>query len=131
MKRKLLALLAAFVVFGSVLAMAASLGGVTGGALGADSAAVASCDTDGVTTTYATSYDAAAGEYVVTSVTVGGIANACDGRGIGVTMTDVSGTAVGSGSSTVPVNAGATSVSVTLSPSASAEQAENVHVVIS
>jgi hypothetical protein len=131
MQRKLFGLLAALVVFSLVLAMAASLGGITGGALGADSASMASCDSDGVSTTYGTSYDAAAGEYVVSSVTVGVIANACDGKAIGVTLTDSSGAELGSGSSTIPVNVGSTSVSLSLSTTASAEAAENVHVVIS
>src|SRR5215218_4957152 len=110
--------------------MAASLGGISGGSLGADSTVVASCDADGVTTSYTTSYDDTAGEYVVTSVTVGGVANACDGKSISVTLSRSDGTAAGSGSTAIPVDGASTSVTVTLSPAASAENASNVHVLI-
>ena len=131
MRRNLFALAAAVVVFCSVLAMAASLGGITSDGLGADGTAVASCDADGVTTSYTTSYNATAGEYVVTAVTVGGVANACDGKSIQVTLANSSGTSVGSGSTTIPNDGAATSVTVTLSSAASAQNAANVDVLIS
>ena len=130
MKRKILAFIAALAVFASVLGMAASLGGVSSASLGADSTVVASCDSDGVSTSYTTSYDGTAGEYVVTAVTVAGISNTCDGSSIGVTLTNGSGTSLGAGSTTIPTNAGSTSVTVTLSTAGSAENAANVHVVI-
>lgn len=111
--------------------MAASLGGITSDNLGADSAAVATCDSNGVSTSYTTAYDATDGRYEVTAVTVGGVDNACDGKAIAVTLTTAAGASVGSGSTTVPVDAGATSVTVTLSSAASAEDAANAHVLIS
>jgi hypothetical protein len=130
MRRKLFAIIASLGVFGAALAMAASLGGISGGSLGADSTVVASCDADGVTTSYTTSYDDTAGEYVVTSVTVGGVANACDGKSISVTLSRSNGTAAGSGTTAIPVDGASTSVTVTLSSAASAENASNVHVLI-
>jgi anti-sigma-K factor RskA len=129
--RKLFAVIAALLVSGAVVAMAASLGGITSDNLGADSAAVATCDSDGVSTSYTTAYDATDGRYEVSAVVVSGVANACDGKAIAVTLANGAGTSVGSGSTTVPVDGAATVVTVTLSAAASAEDAANVHVLIS
>jgi anti-sigma-K factor RskA len=131
MRRTIYALSAAVVVSGAVFAMAASLGGITSDNLGADSAAVATCDNTGVSTSYTTAYDATDGRYEVTAVTVSGIDNACDGKAIAVTLTNGAGASVGSGSTTVPTDVGATAVTVTLSSAASAEDAANAHVLIS
>jgi hypothetical protein len=78
--RWLLAVVAGLMVFSTVFAFANSLGGITSTGLGADTSAVASCDTDGVTTSYATAYDTTAGFYEVTTVTVGTVDAACDGK---------------------------------------------------
>jgi hypothetical protein len=131
MRRTIYALSAAVVVSGTVFAMAASLGGITSNNLGADSAAVATCDSTGVSTSYTTAYDATDGRYEVTAVTVSGIDNACDGKAISVTLTNSAGTSVGSGSTTVPADVGATAVTVTLSAAAAADGSANVHVLIS
>jgi hypothetical protein len=131
MRRTIYALSAAVVVSGAVFAMAASLGGITSNSLGADSAAVATCDSDGVSTSYTTAYDATDGRYEVTAVTVSGIDNVCDGKPIAVTLTNGAGASVGSGSTTVPVDVGATAVTVTLSAAAAASGSANVHVLIS
>jgi hypothetical protein len=131
MRRTIYALSAAVVVSGTVFAMAASLGGITSDNLGADSSAVATCDSDGVTTSYTTAYDATDGRYEVTEVTVGGVNNACDGKTIAVTLTNAAGTSVGSASLTIPTDAGATSVTVNVAPDPSAEDAANAHVLIS
>jgi hypothetical protein len=80
--------------------LAASLGGITGGKVGADNTTVASCDTDGVTTSYATSWDATNKRYSVSSVTVGGANDACDGETVSLSITDASGTQLGSGTLT-------------------------------
>ena len=130
MRRKIYAISVAVAVFGTAFAMAASLGGITSDNLGADSAAVATCDSNGVSTAYTTAYDATDGRYEVTAVTVSGIDNACDGKSIAVTLTTSAGASVGSGSATVPTDAGATSVTVTLTSAASAEDSANVHVLI-
>jgi hypothetical protein len=129
-RRTIAGILAALAVFGVVFAMAANLGGITSGQVGADDAIVSSCDTDGVTTSYASSWDATDGRYEITSVTVTGIDDACDGDTLSVSLTNSTGAQIGSGSVTVPTAAGAFSATVALSSAASAELTEGVHVVI-
>lgn len=109
-----------------VAASAATLGGLTGDDLGADDAAVASCDTDGLTVDYTTSYDATDQRYEVTAVVLSGIATACAAQTASVTLADSTGAAVGSGSATI----GGTSATVTLSTAASAEAVEHASVLI-
>lgn len=130
MKRTLIALAAGLTVFAGVFAMAASLGGITSNKVGADNIAVASCDTDGVTTAYATSWDTTDKRYEVTSVTVAGVNDACDGLTLSVSLTDSTGAQIGSGSLAIPTSA-AVSHSVSLSAAASAKLTEGVHVLIS
>jgi hypothetical protein len=129
-KRTIAGILAGLTVFGAVFAMAASLGGITSGSVGADDAVVASCDTDGVSTTYASSWDATDKRYEVTSVTVAGIDNNCDAKTLSVSLTDASGAQIGSGSVAIPTNLLATDATVTLSSAASAKLTEGVHVAI-
>src|SRR6266540_5699688 len=102
-KRTVLALLASLAVFVSLYAMAASLGGITSDNVSADSTVVASCDSDGVTAAYVTAWDATDKRYEITTVTVGGVADTCDGRTLSVTLTDSSGAQIGSGSFSIPV----------------------------
>jgi hypothetical protein len=116
-------------IFGTVYAMAASLGGVTSHAVGADNTIVASCDTDGVTTSYTTGWDATDKRYEITAVTVGGVADACDGQTLKVTLADASGASLSEGTLSIPSSA-ATSFAVTMSPAASAQLTEAVHVLI-
>ncbi len=129
-RRTIAGILAGLTVFGAVYAMAASLGGITSGSVGADDAVVASCDTDGVTTSYASAWDATDERYEVTSVTVGGINNNCDARTLSVSLTDTSGAQIGSGSVAVPTDPLAFTATVALSPAASAELTTGVHVAI-
>ena len=131
MKRRVfIAILAGLLVFAGVFAMAASLGGITSNDVGADNTAVASCDTDGVATSYATGWDATDKRYEITSVTVGGVNDACDGDTLSVSLTDSTGTQIGSGSVTIPASA-ATSHAVTMSTAPSAQLTTGVHVLIS
>ncbi len=109
--------------------MAASLGGITSNEVGADNTVVASCDTDGVTTSYATGWDATDKRYEITSVTVGSVNDACDGDTLSVTLTNAAGDQIGAGSMTIPTSA-ATSHTVALSTAASAKLTEGVHVLI-
>jgi hypothetical protein len=88
-KRRLLILGVAAAVFAGVFAFAASLT-VNSGSLGAGNASVSSCDTDGVTASYSTTYNSG---YKVGSISVAGIADAC-GTGSG---TAVSATLTGTG----------------------------------
>jgi hypothetical protein len=128
-RRTIAGVVAGLTVFGAVFAAAASLGGITGGTVGADDAVVSSCDTDGVTTSYASAWDATDERYEVTSVTVSNISDNCDGRTISVSLTDSTGAQIGSGTNTVP-GVLVTSVSVSMSPAASAEATVGVHVSI-
>ncbi len=77
MRKKSVAVLAGIAIAGAVGASAASLGGLGGEDLGADSAAVESCDTDGITVGYTTSFDATAGEYLVDSIDLSDINADC------------------------------------------------------
>ena len=129
-RRTIAAVVAGFTVFGAVFASAASLGGITSGNVSADNAAVASCDTDGVTTAYTTSWDGTDDRYEVTSVTVSGIANACDGRTLSLSLTDASNNQIGTGSVAIPSDVLVTSVSVSLSTAASAKDTVGVHASI-
>ena len=128
-KRTVIAILAGLLVFASVFALAASLGGVTSGKVGADNTTVASCDTDGVTTSYATAWDATNKRYSISSVTVSGVNDACDGETLSVSLTDASGTQLGSGTLSIPTSA-ATAFTVAMSPTPSAKLTEGVHVLI-
>jgi hypothetical protein len=128
-RRHIAALLGALTVFGAVFAMAASLGGITSGNVGADNAAVTSCDSDGVATSYATSWDTGDDRYEVTSVTVSNITSpACNGKTVSVSLLDTAGNQIGTGTATIA--ALATSATVTLSTAASAKDTVNVHVAI-
>jgi hypothetical protein len=129
-RRSIAGILAGLTVFGGVFAMASSLNGITSGSVGADDAVVASCDTDGVTTSYTSAWDATDERYEVTGVTVTGINNNCDAKTLSVSLTDVSGAQIGSGSVTVPTDALAFTASVTLSTAASAELTTGIHVAI-
>lgn len=86
MKRTLIALAAGIAVTGGVFASAASLGGVQSTSLGSSATVVASCDTDGVALDYSTAYNAESGTYVVNSVTVDNINDACKGQMIEVSL---------------------------------------------
>ena len=105
-KRLITALLVATGVFGAVVGLAASLT-VNTDQLGSGTAAVSSCDTDGVTTSY--TYNAAGG---VSAVVVDGIqdggatvgAGACDGETVYVELLDGSSALItgATGSTAVP-----------------------------
>jgi hypothetical protein len=129
-KRTMIAILAGLLVFASVFAMAASLGGITSTEVGADNTVVAACDTDGVTTSYATGWDAVDKRYEITSVTVGSVSDTCDGDTLSVTLTNAAGDQIGTGSLAIPTSA-ATSHVVALSTASSAKLTEGVHVLIS
>ncbi len=126
-KRTLIAALAAMIVFGSVYAFAASLTGVSTALVGADNSAVASCDTNGVSTSYTSSWDTTDKRYEITSVTVSGIAAPCIGQVVNVSVNDSADASLGVGSATL---ASGTSLAVSLGTAVSAEAASNIHVLI-
>jgi hypothetical protein len=85
-KRLLLAVLVGATVFAMVFAVAASLS-ITPASLGAGTASVSSCDTNGVATSFDTTYSVAAVGYKVTTVRVTGVATpGCDGLTMKVTL---------------------------------------------
>ncbi|WP_019146405.1 hypothetical protein [Aeromicrobium massiliense] len=133
MKKPLaLALAAGITAAGAVLSSAATLGGLGGPDLGADTDTVASCDTDGVSVDYTTTYDTTAGQYVVSGLTLQGVAAACAGQDAEVTLAGASGT-LGSGTRTALAG---TNVTVPLSATAPAtairaEDVTKIAVVIS
>ena len=126
MKRILAAGAAAAVVLVGVLAMAASLGGVSSTTLGADSTVVASCDTDGVTSSYNVSYDPTDSRDEVVSTVVGGVAVGCAGKSLTVTLTNGAGAVLDT--ATVVAVSGSNTVATTTPPDA--ELVANIHIVI-
>ena len=86
MRKKSVAILAGIALAGAVGASAASLGGLGGEDLGADTGDVASCDTDGIIVAYTTSFDAAAGEYLVDSIELTDVNVACNGQAYDLTV---------------------------------------------
>ncbi len=94
-------------------ASAATLGGLGGRAIGADRGVVASCDGNGVRVLYGpTTFNPALHAFTVSLVSVRGIAAACRGRTLSVTLRDAANASLAS--VTAPVTA--TRVDVTLSP---------------
>jgi hypothetical protein len=128
-KRLILSGLAATAIFAAVFGAAASLT-LNPDGLGANNAAVATCDGNGVTTSYTNTWDTTDGRYEVTSVTVKGVADTCDGLNLGVTLTNSGGSSVGGGSMTIPSSAAVDHTVTPLSTSPAASSVENVHVVI-
>jgi hypothetical protein len=128
MKRLLIALVVAAIVFASVFAAAASLT-LSTDPLGANNISVGVCDSDGVTTSFTNAWDATDGRYEVTSLTVKGVSDSCDGKTLKVTLTNSVPAEVGSGSITIPTSA-AVDHAVPLSTNPAAKDVANVHVVI-
>lgn len=130
MKRRfVVSVLAGLVVFTAVFAMAASLGGITSGGVGADSTTVAACDSNGVTAAYTVGWDVTDERYEVSAVTVGGVSDTCDGLTLSVSLTDSTGAQIGTGTLTLPTSA-ATSFGVSLGTPASASATTGIHIAI-
>jgi hypothetical protein len=129
MKRWLTALLAGLTVFGTTFAFAATLGGVTSGAVGANSAVVAACDSDGVTTSYDSAWDAADERYEVSDVTVLGVSDSCDGGTLKVSLQDSGGVQLAEATAAIPTSV-ATSFTLTPATTPSVAAVEAVEVII-
>jgi hypothetical protein len=140
--RFLAALVIASTVFGTAYAFAAALSVGTGTLqAGADStAADFKCDTDGVKTSYGTTFSS--GAYVVSSVSVDNLGgdsttytgnNPCNGKKLAVTLLSGS-TVVGSGNGTISLTGNGHSQSVTVTAasgqSLAASGIDGVNVVI-
>ena len=131
-KRVIFGLLFGLTVFGAVTGSAASLGGITSNGLGADDTIVAACDTDGVSTSYATAYNTTGSAgYKVTTVTVSGLNNACDGDAIEVRLTGAGNASLESATKTVETDGAATSTTLTFNGTTLAESVTGVHIVVS
>jgi hypothetical protein len=107
-------------------AAAASLGGLTTRDLGADNVGVASCDTDGVSVAYTEAFDSSRGRSVVSGVTVSGLATACTGSTLHVTLADASGNSLSTGSAAI----GGISQAVTMVAAPDATLVTNAAVVV-
>src|SRR5687767_1687876 len=89
-KRLLIALAVGAAVFTGAYAMAASLS-VSSTRLGSGNAVVTSCDVDGVATSYTVSYSATGtAGYKIDTAEITGVANACNGGSMKVTLTGAS-----------------------------------------
>jgi hypothetical protein len=123
-KKLALGIAAGVSAFAAVTASASSLGGVTTEQLGTSADVVASCDTDGVTVDYTTSFSN--GAYRVTAINLSGIDAACDGQTVTATLFD-------DDAASLAEKAGAnsdTTQTLTLSNPVDAEDVEGVAVVI-
>ncbi|MDH4362698.1 MAG: hypothetical protein OEY70_01255 [Acidimicrobiia bacterium] len=98
--RVAIAVLSGVFAAGLIGASAATLGGLSGAGLGSDDQIVASCDTDGITTGYTTSYNATAQYYEVTAVNFTSVNAACNAKAALVSLrngvTNLGSTSVGS-----------------------------------
>lgn len=125
-------------VAGLVLAVAALIN-VSSPTLGSNTVVTAACDTDGLTATASVSYSATTGGYVVDSVLLEGLANACRNNDYSVSLVGSGGLLATSTLSNVPVgsfggtnNANTLSLSFTsASPRVAADQMTTIHVAIS
>lgn len=115
-------------LLGLSAAAAASTGGLTTGRLGADSRSVVSCDTDGVNLAWnAPLYNAAGRRYVQRTLVVSGIAPACTGRRLRITVARSTGASLANG--TVVITG--TSATVTLGANVNIRLLTKAAVVIS
>lgn len=122
-------LLGALLAMGLSGAAAASLGGLSGGSLGADDQIVASCDTDGISSSYTTAYNATSQDYRVTGVNFTGVNAACNAKAASVTLRNGTTNLGTTNASSITVASGAFSVALGTPVSASA--VNGLSVVIS
>jgi hypothetical protein len=128
LKRVIVVSVAVTTLASSAFASAASLGGITGGSVGAGEAAIPACDTTGVSVSYTTTGG------TVTTVTVGGLADpGCEGGALSLTLTNTAGDSIASGGpQTIPTDGDTAdnSVNVSVSPNPAAENVAGYHVSI-
>jgi hypothetical protein len=127
MKRTLIAVAVALAVVGGTFAFAASLGGVTTGTVGDSATVVASCDTDGVTTSFSSpAWDSGLKHYGVSTLAVSSINAACNGDTIKATLTDSGGASLGEATGSVASGA----ASLTFSPAVASSAVQGIEIVI-
>jgi len=126
-RRALVVVLGIAAVAGVSVASASSLGPISGTSTGSSTAIIGSCDTDGVNVTFQSSYDDVLNGYGVTGVTVAGIAAACNGQNISVTIENSTGVS----DSTVAATVSGATMNLTFTAGGIlAEEATNVAVLI-
>lgn len=128
MKRALIAVLAAFLTFGAVYGLAASLN-LASDSLGAANTTVAACQAGQLTATYTSTYSASTPGYTVGTVTVTGLAATCYSKGYKVTLAGAANASLGEATGTTPSSG--TSFAVTFSPTINAALVTGIGVVIS
>ena len=119
MTRTVLTMIGLAAAFALATAAAAGLD-VAGGGIGAGTATVATCDPDG----FSVSFTTLGGD--VTAVSVGGIAAACVGGELSVTLTS-SGTSVGGGG---PASVSGSAVDVSIPATPDADAIDGYHVAL-
>jgi hypothetical protein len=129
MKRLILALMTAMVVFGGVYGLAASLN-VSSQTLGSGNSAVAACQSGTLAVSYAVSYESTIPGHEVGVVTVSGLESGCYSKAFKVTLTNTSNASLGEVSSTTPA-AGTSFTADFGSSNVPAANVTGVHVVIS
>jgi hypothetical protein len=100
-RKRLTIALGGAAALGLAVASAASLGPLNTRSLGASDNIVQSCDQDGVTVAYDSTYDSASGRYRTTGVNFTGMAAPCTGLSLSVTLRDANGLALSSATTTV------------------------------
>jgi hypothetical protein len=133
MKRLLLALVVAGVVFGGVYGLAAGVG-VSSNTLGSGNSVVAACQTGTLTANYATAYDSSIPGYKVGVVTMTGLdttsATNCATKSFRVTLTGTSNASLAEVTGTTPAS-GTSFTADFSSGNVPAANATGIHVVIS
>ena len=128
MRRSLIALLVAGIVFGGVYGLAATLN-LSSETLGAGSSAVAACQATPLTVSYATSY-LAGSSYRVGVVTVSGMAAGCFTKPYKLNLTGAANASLGEMTGTTP-GSGTTFTADFSAANVSAASVLGVHLVIS
>jgi len=133
MKRSVIAVLVATVVFGATYGLAASLG-VSSKTLGAGTSAVAACQAGTLTASYATQYDSTIPGYKVGVVTVNGLdtisGTNCASKSFRIALTNSANTSLGEVTGTTPASGTSFTADFT-SSNISAANVTGIHIVIS
>jgi len=128
MKRFVLALTIAGLIFGGVYGLAASLS-VSTQTLGAGNTSVAACQVGTLTASYATSYSSSGPGYQVGVVTVSGLQSGCFSKAFKVALTNSGNTSLGEVTGTAP-SSGTTFTADFTSSNVLATNVAGIHVTI-
>jgi len=112
-KRVLLGVAAGVLAAGAIGASAASLGGITGSSVGADTVVTAACDTNGIGVGYTTAYSASVGAYQISGVNLTGVDPACNSLKYALTVADAANVSLAQATGTLTVTANAATITFT------------------